>query len=959
MMAALGVLCLSFPAESEPLPFRHFSTRNGLVHNHVNALFSDSRGFLWICTDEGLARFDGQQFKTYTQQNGIPHIHVNAIVETRDGEYWIATDGGVARFHPRRAQFESFTPGNGGAQFVNTLAEDRDGTLLAGTNRGLYRVVRGASIRIEVVLADAPPILQVLVDTKGEWWIATERGLRRRSPDGTWRQELSSDFIGEIAFDRRGQVWIGTKRGVVRLDGTVELVPPDPDVRSIWFDRDGRAWLGTMNGLAEWDPEGRRILHFYRRDEGLVDETIYTIAEDSAGNLWFGTRRGGLLELPRSEIRTYGVETGLTLSGDDLLIETTDGAICTASIGDSRRPLDCLEAGRFVRAFPKLPPAIVASPITSSQATLQDRTGAWWISSGKGLLRLPGFQLGPDRWLLSNLESRRLLEDPAGNIWVETKRGKVCGLAKWDARTRCIVDFSARLPRRASSDSISALAAAGGDLWLGLGRPGGLLRLRGNTVDEVRGIPPGTVNALHVDRRGHIWVATSDAGLAEVDVSGVRPSVHLYEAQSQLSSNEVWCITEDRQGRVYAGTARGVDRIDAGRGTVLHYTAEDGIAEGDIRAALCDRHGDLWFLSNRGLSQLRVAVEAPPAPPTPRISELRAGGRLELVSEFGETQAGLLHLEPDQTSVAIEFLAVMHRAPWRLRYQYHLQGARGSEWSELSTEHSVSFPHLAAASYRFEVRSVGETGEHSPAATVEFELPPPFWRRAWFFAALLSFALASAYALHLYRVNHLLQLERVRTRLATDLHDDLGAGLAEIAILSEVAKRQPAAEVAVALEYTAARARGLRAALSDIVWTVDPTRDSLADLIRRMRETALTMLESEERTVRFLAPAGRELEGIELTPELRRHLLLFFKEAVTNIARHSGATAVHLELALADGYLHIVIRDNGCGFDLHTPAAGRGLTSLRYRASEIKGDLRLESTPGRGTEIELRAPLSA
>src|SRR5437667_2166275 len=214
-----------------PLPLRRYSTSNGLVHNHVNALYSDARGFLWICTDEGLARFDGQQFKTYTRQNGIPHIHVNAIVETRDGEHWIATDGGVARFHPRRpgAQFESFALGGAPeAQFVNTLAEDRDGSLLAGTNRGLFRIVRGASLRIEEVRAQihgypgALSILQVRVDSTGQWWVGTEKGLLRRARNGAWlwlteQRGLPADFIGEIAFDGQGRVWAGTKRGAARL----------------------------------------------------------------------------------------------------------------------------------------------------------------------------------------------------------------------------------------------------------------------------------------------------------------------------------------------------------------------------------------------------------------------------------------------------------------------------------------------------------------------------------------------------------------------------------------------------------------------------------------------------------------------------------------------------------------------------------------------------------------------
>ena len=195
-------------------------------------------------------------------------------------------------------------------------------------------------------------------------------------------------------------------------------------------------------------------------------------------------------------------------------------------------------------------------------------------------------------------------------------------------------------------------------------------------------------------------------------------------------------------------------------------------------------------------------------------------------------------------------------------------------------------------------------------------------------AALLS---ASAYGLHRYRLNQLLAVERVRTRLATDLHDDLGAGLAEIAILSEVARRKPVGEAEV-LGHVAERARGLRAALSDIVWTVDPRRDRLSDLVQRMRQTALSMLESEDRRVAFTAPPEEQLETIELTPDLRRHLWLFFKEAVVNIARHSGASDVSVEVSFNARQLRLAIRDNGCGFDPDAPASGQGLVSLQYRA---------------------------
>jgi signal transduction histidine kinase len=193
----------------------------------------------------------------------------------------------------------------------------------------------------------------------------------------------------------------------------------------------------------------------------------------------------------------------------------------------------------------------------------------------------------------------------------------------------------------------------------------------------------------------------------------------------------------------------------------------------------------------------------------------------------------------------------------------------------------------------------------------------------------------------------------VRTRLATDLHDDLGAGLAEIAILTEVARREASESAGNALAYVATRARGLRGALGDIVWTVDPSRDHLDDLVRRMRETALTMLENGNRNIHFSAPHENEMEHIELPPDVRRHLLLFFKESVTNIARHAEATDVSLELSLTGRRVRMLLRDNGRGFDPEKPAPGRGLSSLRYRAGEMKGDLRLKSTVGQGTEIEL------
>ena len=219
-------------------------------------------------------------------------------------------------------------------------------------------------------------------------------------------------------------------------------------------------------------------------------------------------------------------------------------------------------------------------------------------------------------------------------------------------------------------------------------------------------------------------------------------------------------------------------------------------------------------------------------------------------------------------------------------------------------------------------------------------------------AMAMLLLLGGTFLLYQYRVNHLLALERVRTRLASDLHDDLGADLAEIAILSEVAKHEDHLRAMQLLDGIAGRARSLRAAMTDIVWTVDPREDSLSALVLRMRQTAFTMLESDERSVEFLAPSDDQLQ-VELDPTVRRHVLLFFKEVVTNVARHAGATGVWMDIEAAKGQFRISVRDNGCGFDPQQSFSGRGLRSLQYRAQQLHGNCRVQSVPGQGTETVL------
>ncbi len=193
-------------------------------------------------------------------------------------------------------------------------------------------------------------------------------------------------------------------------------------------------------------------------------------------------------------------------------------------------------------------------------------------------------------------------------------------------------------------------------------------------------------------------------------------------------------------------------------------------------------------------------------------------------------------------------------------------------------------------------------------------------------------------------------------QIALDLHDEVGSGLAQIAILSEVGRRDATPATASLLAESAELARGLRSAMADIVWAVDPRQDRLVDLVRRMRQTAFNLLEADSLAVDFQAPPDGDLERVGLAPDRKRHLLLVFKETLTNVARHAAATRVDVALQLADGTLELEVRDDGCGFDPAARYAGHGLGSLRQRAAEMGAALSIDSAAGRGTTVRLRVP---
>jgi ligand-binding sensor domain-containing protein/signal transduction histidine kinase len=971
--------------------FVTYGTEDGLPDPTVNATIERRDGTYWMATNGGgVCRFDPD---------------VKGTTSARSG-----TDRPAFRVYPVGNSMRT--------NRVNTLFEDRAGHLWAGTDGGLFRLSvlpegGDGGIFEEVPLGLRPPpeglgIITMAQSVDGTLWIGTTEGLVRYLPDGTrlhftLQHASRSDSVLALLFDAQGRLWLGHQTGFVVLqpsgdhDGTRSgptpsrrlvrahhplLLPPQALVplptqpgESQWFsidanpagDRvlalqalaDGHIWLGTSRGLMEFDGTH---MHQYSRSQGLSDFIVSSLAADADGNLWAATVAAGAMKLTRRGFYSYDETDGLGDPRIQAIFEDRQHALVTIS-GDWI--VNRFDGHRFTHGRSRLARELL--PHWGSQGGFLDSQDQWWLLTRKGLLRLPkgsspeaiGGRLPVET--LEQVDAGQLYEDRHGDIWIALRQAQV---AVWSRRTGQVRTFTDADGIPDGSIAISAIAEdRAGNIWLG-SRSGGLFRYKAGRFTHfgLHGTSPwAIITTLYGDAAGRMWAGSNRDGLIRVDATdSSMPRVTSYSRANGLWSDNVRSVVADRWGRIYAGTARGVDRLDPDTGRVTHYTTTDGLLAGFVNAAFRDAQGDLWFGTLKGLSRLHPEPDtAHPSAPV-LIDSLLIAGRPQPLAQLGQPAVPDVVVPTDRRELQIEFFGIALGAGEALRYRTFLEGL-DHDWSAPRDERTVHYSALAPGAYRFLVKAVRADGTESERpAIVQFTVLPARWQRAWFQILVLSAVLVATTMAYRLRVAHLLALERVRTRIASDLHDDIGATLVQIAVLSEVvqqqAQEQAHAQVPVPtpqapLARIAQRSREAIASMSDIVWAINPQKDSLQATVYRMREFATEVLPGRGIALQFEAPP----EDLPMSADLRRHLYLIFKEAVNNIVRHSGAARACIALRVDRRQLVLRISDNGRGFDPDGPDAGHGLQNMTARAGTLKGLLRMSSRPGE-TIIEATIP---
>lgn len=996
---------------AERLPIKIYSTADGLAHERIKRIVRDSRGFLWFCTADGLSRFDGHSFTTYLTKDGLPNSVTNDLLETRRGEYWVATYGGVLLFNPLlrsgesvASRFTAFPVGDTPeSNRVNALYEDRRGRIWAGTDGGLFSLDPATSSsprenrmfhRVEPGLPQTPPgrqkILSLLEDQTGALWIGTEAGLAQRQPDGRLSQpsELRLEEIWSLIRDDDGTMWAGTSEGLLHFDpakaSRVRLYTMLDGiggrvVRTVFRTSEGRLWVGTSsNGIAALEGEGFR---HYTTARGLPDDYIRSLAEDSAGNLWIGTYTAGVAKLSRYGFVSFREDDALRRRFVRSLFENQAGQIC---LTDAPATVYYFDGQIFSFIRFNVPEKSLHAPTWRSfNFVFQDRAGEWWVPTGEGLYRFARTermqQLAQTRARtvykiadgLPSYNLTRMFEDSRGDIWMGALDRVT--LAKWERATGKFQVFTETALLRPNNAPLSFAEDKAGSVWIGF-REGGLARYATGRLTywpPDNRIPASPVYNLFVDRGGRLWVPTDGGGLLRVgDPLSPQLTFKVLTTADGLTSNSIRCVTEDEWGRIYVGTIRGVDRLNPAGGDIKHYSVSDGLNYSELNGAIRDHAGALWFGTLRGISklvpepgELKGRAQAPQV----LIRGLRVAGVSYPVSELGEAAVTMPELSAGKNQIQIDYFGFSFGAGEALRYQYKLEGSL-LDWSLPTDQRAVEFPKLSPGQYRFLVRAAGVDGASSVApALVAFTILPPLWLRWWFVALAVLILAGALYTLYRYRLSRALEVERVRMRIATDLHDDIGAGLSRIAILSEVVRQRVGTgdlRVGQQIASISGASQELVDSMSDIVWAINPQKEHLTDLVHRMRRFASDVLSGRNIEFRFLAPPPEH--DFRLGADLRREVYLIFKESINNLARHSGAANAGIELRADRRFLTLQVKDDGHGFD---PAAldngqaeadgdGNGLRSMHTRARRMGGELQILSSKDQGTNIFLRVPMN-
>ncbi len=954
--------------------------KNSLGTPNARSLSNDIHGNIWIAGDGGVSKYDPKN------ENFIP--------------YWYDWYGPEHKSELHDTEYIAALP----TTYITCVRADKQGRVWIGTGSGLC-FLDSPSAKIvnlsDIILPDTLCNLGItclMIDHNGLLWIGTDNGINiydagnkklKLFNPGDENYAAMNKKVACLLEDHSGNIWIGlSNKGIYRYDPSTgdskvyrhsasdnNSLPSD-EVKSLIEDSHHTIWAGMYGGVSVYQPATDNFKS-YRNDANdktsLSTNHVVNLFEDRSGAFWIGTNGKGIVgcyptakkflfypyrDKEQASHKTTGIYKDHT------------GKIYMTTFGSGVQEFNPV-TGNF-KAY-KFYPQSELTALNYYFGAYEDSEGNFWLLGlHEGLHKLDR-KTGKFTTIYSkpgNVSSC-MAEDLDKKLWIGTNGGLKC----YDLKTKTYSTAEKLFP---SAPELKFAVGIGnlycdkdGVLWIaGLG---GLVLLNTKTgkarsfvqdTENRNSISSNAINCFYDDEKGKIWIGTS-WGLDRFDKK--TEQFITYTVKDGLPDNEVGGIVPDENGNLWLNTKNGICKFtppsfESMKPVCRNYNKSDGLPSDEIGHGLKGNDGTLYFGCRAGIVAFKPDdLKDNPFVPPVLITDFSVFNK----SVVPNDSTGILKTPADETKeiklsykqnvFAFTFTALNYVHPEKNKYAYKLEGF-DKDWTYTdATKRFANYTNLDAGEYTFRVKASNNDGVWNEEGTsIKLIITPPYWQTLWFKLLCVFAGGIILYAIYYNRMQQLRDIHRIRNKIASDLHDDLGATLSSISIMSELVNQQvkdQSPQASSMLEKIGSSSRHMIESVNDMVWIINPQNDSFENIIKRMRTFASEILAAKD--IAFHFNFDKSLIQSKLKMDLRRNFYLIFKEAVNNIAKYSSATNAFVKILNRENNLKMTIRDDGNGFEINTVKAGNGLLNMQHRAEVMKARFNLESIAGKGTIIEL------
>ncbi len=966
---------------------KNFTIENGLASNNINSMCQDSSGYIWIASSEGLSKFDSKGFTNYTVEEGLPtNNFFYVLVDKYNGnKIWIGSIGkGVVQYY--KGKFKSFgenLPAKN--RNIECLFMDEKGRLWCGTDSSIYFIKNNKIVSIKNPL-NVKSANSISEDEKGNILIGASNGFFVYNPSENKfiKKNLPlkiNDEISSVKYTGNGTILVLTLHGMLYQikNGTIKsmlLSRIGSFYRIFKSNFSNIFWVTSDHGLFKIDNKNFRKVDFYNKKNGLQSDNVICLLNDREGVLWLGTNGKGIIKIlytnlirfniPESVKDVYDVETVIDKNGHIWIIKSDK----LFELWHDKNSL----WHRYVHI--KL---TVHSTGSLSKLSLLKGTGLI-VTYDKGIVKdfniinnNPDSKL-PSKLVLSSYANLMgkfkyyqvflAFRDKAGYLWVSATQMGIVVFSK--SKPEKVIKVYTNKNGLLDNSILCIYQDKQGNYWFG-GYDKGLtyfsldkvkkdlgLKYDKSKVKVIKytvadGLPNNSVRAITEDDSGRMYIGTRYGGIAILQNGKFK----IINKQAGLLSNGIWDIKAIPGSGVWLATQSGVQKINF-NGTISNELKED-LPKIPFYSIAYNKNKIVFanpteiFIYEPGKNYLKNI-----RPPV-YIKEILVNGRQYPIKKR-------IELSTFQNNISFEFISITNKEENRT-YEYRLVN-KDKNWNKIANTNWITYASLSPGSYKFQVASINPEGlRNISPAEISFKIDAPFYIKWWFDLLVLSLIILTTVILLRLRIKRLLEIEAVRKKIASELHDQIGAGLTKIAILSEHALfRTKPNENKTNLHKTGessivrvgAIARNLVDQMQDVIWSIDPKYDKLEDFIIHFKNYAFEVCEAKDISLKIKTD---NINNIKLNSNIKRKLQLISTEALNNSLKHSCCSEINYTLNVISKVIYLVFTDNGIGFNYNGKQKGNGLFNMKKHVEELKGIIKIESQKEIGTVIKIQIPL--